>query len=238
MKQVLAAAGLCAALSSGSPTWAQQNQPSPAVSVAEPQGTSAPPADPFKDGGRPESHGGDQPAASRNPAAAQNSQPLTAEKRQALETIARTTLTAQQYGNLASKRHASAATHDLGDRMVVTNSRLNRALGAYPDLGQPERMPPEERSTFDALARQANEVEFGVSVAQWVTENYPRTIAALDAVGQAPELREVTSAAMPELRSQLAEAQRILQIASTDPAQLRSTGQAGATGSVGPKRSD
>jgi len=238
MNYVLAAAGLCVALSSGSLAWAQQSQPSPAAPVASPQGTSAPPADPFKDGGRPESHGGDQPAASRNPAAVQAPQPLTAEKRQALETIAHTTLTAQQYGNLASKRHASAAMHELGDRMVLTNSRINRALAAYPDLRLPEGMPPEERSTFDALARRANEVEFGVSVAQWVTENYPRTIAAIEGVGQAPELREVTSAAMPELRSQLAEAQRILQIASTDPAQLRSTGQPGATGNIGVKRSD
>lgn len=142
--------------------------------------------------------------------------------------MSRQTHTTQQYGNLASVRHTPRAMHDLGDRMVVTNSRTNLQLS--------EQMPPGERSTFDALARRANETEFGVSVAQWIAQTYPGMIGAVERVSTVPELREALSGALPELRGQLAEAEKVLAAASS--ASATQSGPPGATGSVAPKRSD
>jgi hypothetical protein len=205
-----AAVLLLLAVGSGSSP-AQQSPGLVVAPRASTGGTSAPPADPFKDGGRPESRGGtmQQPAGT-----AAAGLPLSPDARQAVETLSRHALTAQQYGNLASKRHTTGAMHDLGDRMVLTNSRINKALSAVAcHLPSAELMSPAERSTFDAVARNANETEFGVSVAQWISENYPRSIAALEQAEQTPALREAAAANLPELRAQLAEAQRILQAA-------------------------
>jgi hypothetical protein len=149
--------------------------------------------------------------------------------RQAIESLARSTVTAQQYGNLASKRHTSGAVHDLGDRMVLTNSRVNRALTTvHPDLRASEQMPAEERGTFDTLARNADEVQFGVSVAQWVAQTYPQTISALERVRETAQLKEMAESAIPELQAQLSDAQKILQSASASP-----SGQPTSTGAVG-----
>ncbi|QFU14832.1 hypothetical protein [Microvirga thermotolerans] len=121
-------------------------------------------ADPHKDGGRPESHGGTVHAPQVN---GTQSESLTPEMRRTVETLARSTVTAQQYGHLASKRHASGAAHDLGDRMALTDSRINRALTeAVPDLRDTAQIPAQERGTFDNLARDADEQQFGVSLAQ------------------------------------------------------------------------
>jgi hypothetical protein len=77
-------------------------------------------------------------------------------------------------------------------------------------------MPADQRATFDSLARQADEKQFGVSVAQWVAQNYPETISALQRLSQESGFRELTSSALPELQAQLSEAQRILQTASSE----------------------
>ncbi|KLK90888.1 hypothetical protein AA309_23510 [Microvirga vignae] len=138
--------------------------------------------------------------------------------RQKVESLARTAITAQQYGNLASKRHTSAAVHELGDQMVVTNSRINRALTTLdPNLQNRELMPAQERGTFDNLARNADEVQFGVSVAQWVVQSYPQTISALEQLGQTSELQELAASTIPDLKAQLSDAQMILQSASATP---------------------
>jgi hypothetical protein len=230
MRRLLAATGACMFLAA-QPVWAQQDQPrSMAPSRAENAPTSNPPADPHKDGGRPESHGGTVHAPQVGAGA-----PLSADMRQTAETLARSTVTAQQYGNLASKRHTSGAVHDLGDRMVLTNSRINRALtAAAPDL-RDVQIPPQERGTFDNLARDADEVQFGVSVAQWVVQTYPQAIGALEQLGRQGEFGDLASSAVPEMKSQLSEAQRILQSASGTPG-----GQPASTGAVTDpkKRSD
>jgi hypothetical protein len=225
MKGHLSATALCALLMV-QPAWAQQGQaPSMVPNRASPEGTSSPLPDPHKDGGRPESHGGTvhSPQVGRAPGAA-----LAPDVRQAVDMVARTTLTAQQYGNLASKRHASGAVHELGDRMVLTNSRINRALTAVdPDLRTAEQMPPEERGTFDNLARNADEVQFGISIAQWVAQTYPQTISTLERLGQTEQLKDMASSAIPELRAQLSDARTILQTASAAP-----NGQPASTGTV------
>lgn len=179
-------------------------------------------ADPHKDGGRPESHGGTVHAPQVGQGAA-----LPADIKQTAESLARNTVTAQQYGNLASKRHTSGAVHELGDRMVLTNSRINRALTtAAPDL-RDVQMPEKERGTFDSLARDADAMQFGVNVAQWVAQSYPQAISDLEKLGQRDQFSELVSSAVPEMKSQLSEAQRILQSASAS-----STGQPISTGTV------
>src|SRR5215203_1817098 len=80
-----------------------------------------------------------------------------------------------------------------------------------------EQMPAEERGTFDNLARNADEVQFGVSVAQWVAQSYPQIISVLKRLGQTTELRELAASAIPDLQAQLSDAQKILQSASAAP---------------------
>jgi hypothetical protein len=221
MKVQIAATAFCALLVA-QPTWAQQDQTrSMSPSRAETNPTSNPPADPHKDGGRPESHGGTVHAPQVGSAS------LPSEMRQSVETLARTAITAQQYGNLASKRHTSGAVHDLGDQMVLTNSRINRALTAIAPNLQNSQIPEQERGTFDNLARDGDEVQFGVSIAQWVTQTYPQTISTLERLGQSPELSEMATSAIPDLRAQLSSAQQILQSASASP-----NGQPTSTGTV------
>jgi hypothetical protein len=222
MRRLLAATGACMVLVT-QPVWAQQDQPrSTAPSRAENAPTSNPPADPHKDGGRPESHGGTVHAPQVGAGA-----PLSVDMRQTAESLARSAVTAQQYGNLASKRHTSGAVHDLGDRMVLTNSRINRALtAAAPDL-RDVQIPPQERGTFDNLARDADEVQFGVSIAQWVVQTYPQAIDALEQLGRQGRFGDLASSAVPEMKFQLSEAQRILQGASSTPG-----GQPTSTGAV------
>ncbi|WP_046868516.1 DUF4142 domain-containing protein [Microvirga massiliensis] len=229
MKLQLAATALCALLAIP-PALAQQGQaPSTTPSRASPEPTSNPPADPFKDGGRPESHGGTVHAPQVGSSVTSSAQSLSPEIRQTVESLAENTVTAQQYGNLAADRHASEAAHELGDRMFVTNSRINRALtAAVPGLRASEQMPADQRATFDSLARQADEKQFGVSLAQWVAQNYPETISALQRLSQESGFEELTSSALPELKAQLSEAQRILQTASSG-----TNGQPLATGTVG-----
>jgi hypothetical protein len=222
MRRLLAATGTCMLLAT-QPAWTQQDQPrSTAPSRAETAPTSNPPADPHKDGGRPESHGGTVHAPQVRAGA-----PLSADMRQTAESLAHSAVTAQQYGNLASKRHTSGAVHDLGDRMVLTNSRINRALtAAAPDL-RDVQIPPQERGTFDNLARDADEVQFGVSIAQWVVQTYPQAIDALEQLGRQGRFGDLASSAVPEMKFQLSEAQRILQSASSTPG-----GQPTSTGAV------
>ena len=230
MKAHLTATALCTLLLA-LPAAAQQDRPrSTTPSQAEQTPTSNPMADPHKDGGRPESHGGTVHTPQANAAT-----PLPAAMKPTAESLARNTVTAQQYGNLASKRHTSGAVHDLGDRMVLTNSRINRALtAAAPDLGNMQ-IPEKERGTFDSLARDADETQFGVNVAQWVVQSYPQAIGDLERLGQQGQLGELVSSAVPEMKAQLSEAQRILQSASASP-----NGQPTATGTVTDpkKRSD
>jgi hypothetical protein len=142
-------------------------------------------------------------------------------------------VTAQQFGNLASKRHTSGAVHDLGDSMVLTNSRISRTLNqGIPELRGRAEMPASERSTFDNLARDADEVQFGVSVAQWVVQTYPQTIGALEQLGRQRQFSELATASVPEMKAQLSEAQRILKSASATP-----NGQPASTGTIGdPKK--
>ncbi len=143
------------------------------------------------------------------------------------ESLVRNTVTAQQYGNLASKRHTSGAVHDLGDRMVLTNSRINRALtAAAPDLSDVQ-IPDKERGTFDSLARDADATQFGANVAQWVVQSYPQAISDLEKLGQQGQFSELMNTAVPEMKAQLSEAQRILQSASNTPG-----GQPTSTGTV------
>jgi hypothetical protein len=222
MKGLLAATGACMFLAV-QPAWAQQEQPrSTTPARAETNPTSNPMADPHKDGGRPESHGGTVHAPQVGQGAA-----LPADIKQTAESLARNTVTAQQYGNLASKRHTSGAVHELGDRMVLTNSRINRALTtAAPDL-RDVQMPEKERGTFDSLARDADAMQFGVNVAQWVAQSYPQAISDLEKLGQRDQFSELVSSAVPEMKSQLSEAQRILQSASASP-----IGQPSSTGTV------
>lgn len=222
MKAHLTATALCALLMAH-PAAAQQDQPrSTTPSQAETNPTSNPMADPHKDGGRPESHGGTVHTPQVNAAA-----PLPADMKPVAESLARNAVTAQQYGNLASKRHTSGAVHDLGDQMVLTNSRINRALTAVaPDL-RDVQIPEKERGTFDSLARDADATQFGANVAQWVVQSYPQAISDLEKLGQQGPFGELASAAVPEMKSQLAEAQRILQSASNAP-----SGQPTSTGTV------
>jgi hypothetical protein len=216
------------------PAFAQQGQqPAQAPSVASPTGTSAPPDDPFRNAGRPESHGGTVHAPQVGAASAS----AIGDMRQAAEALAQNTVTAQQYGNLASMRHASGAIQQLGDRMIVTNSRINKALAeAYPELRRSEQMRPEERGAFDNLARGADENEFGARVAQGVSQNYPQAISALERLGQDGRFRELAGSAVPELRAQLNDANRILQTANASPAPGQGS-QPTATGSVAPQQS-
>lgn len=227
MKAQFAAGAFCAALAL-QPALAQQGQaPSMSPNRATPEGTSSPLPDPHKDGGRPESHGGTVHAPQVG--GTQGAATLSPEMRQTVESIARNTLAAQQYGNLASKRHASGAVHELGDSMILTNSRINRALtAANPDLQGSKLMPERDQAALDALARHADEVEFGVSVAQWVAQTYPQTISSLERLSQSPALKEMASSAVPELRSQLSDAQKILQAASAG-----ANAQPATTGAVG-----
>lgn len=222
MKAHLAATALCALLMA-LPAAAQQDQPrSTTPSRAETNPTSNPPADPHKDGGRPESHGGTVHAPQVNAAT-----PLPADMKPTAESLARNSVTAQQYGNLASKRHTSGAVQELGDKMVLTNSRIIRALtAAAPDLSD-VKIPEKERGTFDSLARDADETQFGMNVAQWVVQSYPQAIGDLEKLGQQGPLQELASSAVPEMKAQLSEAQRILQSASN-----ASGGQPTATGTV------
>jgi hypothetical protein len=227
MKVQFAATALCA-LMSLQPVWAQQSQQrSMTPSRAEPNPTSNPPANPHKDGGRPESHDGTVHAPQLG-GAQSGSTSLSPEMRQAAEALARSAITAQQYGNLASKRHTSGAVHDLGDQMVLTNSRINRALSALsPELRASETMPAQERASFDNLARDADEVQFGISVAQWVAQTYPQAISALEQLGKTAELRNMAASAIPDLRTQLSSAQTILQSARATP-----NGQPASTGTI------
>jgi hypothetical protein len=213
MKIPLAATAFCALLAL-QPASAQQDQPrSTTPSRAEPGPTSNPMADPHKDGGRPESHGGTVHAPQVNAGA-----PLPADMKPTAESLARNAVTAQQYGNLASKRHTSGAVHELGDRMVLTNSRINRALSqGIPELRGSAEMPASERGTFDNLARDADEVQFGISVAQWVAQTYPQAISDLEKLGQQGPFSELASSALPEMKAQLSDAQGILQSASNAP---------------------
>ncbi|WP_262268351.1 DUF4142 domain-containing protein [Microvirga yunnanensis] len=212
MKGLLAATGACMLLAV-QPVWAQQEQPrSTTPSQAETNPTSSPMADPHKDGGRPESHGGTVHAPQVNAVA-----PLPADMKPTVESLARNAVTAQQYGNLASKRHTSGAVHDLGDRMVLTNSRINRALAAAaPELGDVQ-IPGKERGTFDSLARDADATQLGVNVAQWVVQSYPQAISDLERLGQQGPFSDLVGSALPEMKSQFSEAQRILQSASMSP---------------------
>jgi hypothetical protein len=222
MKAHLTATALCALLMA-LPAVAQQDQPrSTTPSRAEQNPTSSPMADPHKDGGRPESHGGTVHAPQVGQGAA-----LPADMKPTAERLARNAITAQQYGNLASKRHTSGAVHELGDKMVLTNSRINRALtAAAPELSDVQ-IPEKERGTFDNLARDGDEVQFGANVAQWVVQSYPQAIGDLEKLGQQSRFQELASSALPEMKSQLSEAQRILQSAGASP-----NGQPTATGTV------
>jgi hypothetical protein len=222
MKAHLGATALCALLAA-LPAAAQQDQPrSTTPSRAEQNPTSSPMADPHKDGGRPESHGGTVHAPQVNAAA-----PLPADMKPTAESLARNAITAQQYGNLASKRHTSGAVHELADKMLLTNSRINRALTAVsPELSNVQ-MPEKERGTFDNLARDGDEVQFGANIAQWVVQSYPQAISDLERLGQQGPFQELASSAVPEMRSQLSEAQKILQSASN-----ASGGQPATTGTV------
>jgi hypothetical protein len=206
MKLPFAATAFCALLTL-QPGWAQQEQPrSTTPSRAETNPTSNPPADPHKDGGRPESHGGTVHAPQVNAAA-----PLPADMKPTAESLARNSVTAQQYGNLASKRHTSGAVHDLGDRMILTNSRINRALtAAAPDL-KDVQIPEKERGTFDNL----------------VVQSYPQAISDLEKLGQRSQFSELANSAVPEMKSQLSDAQSILQSSSASP-----NGQPTSTGTV------
>jgi Domain of unknown function (DUF4142) len=230
MKGHLAATALSSLLLLQPASAQQGTAPGMTPNRATPEGTSTPLPDPHKDGGRPESHGGTVHAPQVG--SAHGAASLAPEIRQAVENVSRSTVTAQQYGNLASKRHASGAVHELGDRMVITNSRVNRALTALnPDLRTSEQMPAQERATFDSLARNADEVQFGVSVAQWVAQTYPQTISALERLGQMPQMKEMAATAVPEMRQQLSDAQKILQTAgAATNGQPLSTGTVGAGG--------
>jgi hypothetical protein len=207
-----------------------QEAPNPvAAPKASAEGTSAPPADPFKNAGRPESSAG----GLQQPGGAGSIQVLAPELRPTAESVSRVTLTAQQYGNLASMRHTTGAVHDLGDRMAVTNSRINKALAAAdPALRTTEQMPPAERAQFDALARHSNENDFATGIAQWVAERYPQAIEGLERLSRASDLGGVVANAIPELKAQLADAQRILQAASASH-----SGQPTGTGSLGARSS-
>lgn len=222
MKARLTATAFCA-LFMALPAAAQQDQPrSTTSSKAETNPTSNPMTDPHKDGGRPESHGGTVHLPQVGQGAA-----LSADMKPTAESLARNAITAQQYGNFASKRHTSGAVHDLGDRMVLTNSRINRALtAAAAELGNVQ-IPEKERGTFDNLARDGDEVQFGANVAQWVVQSYPQAISDLEKLGQEGQFQELASSAVPEMKAQLSEAQRILQFASASP-----NGQPTATGAV------
>lgn len=212
MKVSFAATALCTLLMAV-PAAAQQDQPRPTTpSRAEPTPTSRPLPNPHKDGGRPESHGGTVHAPQVDANAT-----LPTDLRPTAESLARSTITAQQYGNLASKRHTSGAMHELGDKMVITNSRINRALTAVaPDLREVE-IPPQERGSFDSLARSAGEDQFGALVAQWVVQTYPEAISNLERLGQQDSFSELASSAVPEMKAQLSDAQRILQSARAAP---------------------
>jgi hypothetical protein len=222
MKPHVAAPALCALLIS-LPAAAQQDQPrSMAPSRAEPVPTSSPLPDPHKDGGRPESHGGTVHAPQVDATA-----PLPADVRGTAESLARNAIMAQQYGNLASKRHGSGAIHELGDQMALTNSRINRALtAAAPDL-RDVQIPEKQRGTFDALARDADEMQFGISVAQWVAQSYPKAISDLQTLGRQSQFRELAESALPAMKAQLSDAERILQNARNEP-----SGKPTATGTV------
>jgi hypothetical protein len=230
MKARVAAPALCALLIA-LPAAAQQDQPrSMTPSRAEPVPTSSPLPNPHKDGGRPESHGGTVHVPQVNAAA-----PLPADMRDTAESLARNAITAQQYGNLASKRHASGAIHELGDAMALTNSRINRALtAAAPDLRNVQ-IPEKQRGTFDTLARDADETQFGISVAQWMAQTYPQAIGDLEKLGQHGQFSELANSTLPDMKSQLSDAKRILQNARNEP-----SGQPSATGTVTDpkKRSD
>jgi len=88
-------------------------------------------------------------------------------------------------------------------------------------------MPEKERGTFDSLARDADETQFGVNVAQWVAQTYPQAISDLERLGQQSQFSELANSALPEMKSQLSEAQGILQSASASP-----QGQPTSTGTV------
>jgi len=141
MKAHITATALCTLLVA-LPAAAQQDQPrSTTPSRAETNPTSSPMADPHKDGGRPESHGGTVHAPQVGQGAA-----LPADMKPTAESLARNTVTAQQYGNLASKRHTSGAVHDLGDQMVLTNSRRRSAAPSTAWRGMRTRRSSESMS--------------------------------------------------------------------------------------------
>jgi hypothetical protein len=99
-------------------------------------------------------------------------------------------------------------------------------MAADPELRNVQ-MPETQRSTFDSLARNADEMQFGVSVAQWVAQAYPQAIDALEMLGRHSQFSELAQSALPEMKSQLSDAQRILQSARN-----QSNGQPTATGAV------
>ncbi|MEE1609863.1 hypothetical protein [Microvirga sp. CF3016] len=60
-----------------------------------------------------------------------------------------------------------------------------------------------------------------------MAQSYPQAISDLEKLGQQGQLSELASSAVPEMKSQLSEAQRILQSASASP-----NGQPTSTGTV------
>ena len=72
-----------------------------------------------------------------------------------------------------------------------------------------------------------DEKQFGVSLAQWVAQNYSDTTSALQRLSQKSGFKELTSSALPELKGQLTETQRVLQTASSG-----ANGQPLSTGTV------
>lgn len=59
------------------------------------------------------------------------------------------------------------------------------------------QIPEKERGTFDNLARDADAMQFGVGVAQWVVQSSPQAISDLEKLGQQGQLGDLADSAVP-----------------------------------------
>lgn len=120
-----------------------------------------------------------------------------------------------QIANLATDKNTPAAVALLGDRVSLTQGRINQALDAVlkKEGQQGERAMSDEGLAAMKSMTDLNQEQFAGEFVAWIGHTYPRMISTLETwakTGDEPR-KALAATFLPELRNQLQAAQHLTQ---------------------------
>ncbi len=132
-----------------------------------------------------------------------------------VEQFAQDAIAAQQIANLATDKHTATAVELLGDRISLTQGRINQdldKLAAEAELEMPQRMSEEHVQSMEAMT-DLNEDEFASKFVGWVGHTYPRMIGTLEAWSAQGDgqRKQIAETYLPELQMQLHAANQLME---------------------------